>query len=304
MTGQPLAELLRTAVPEDAAVLALVRPDTPPGPEPVALPGQTVAVVPVQPGPGAAEHAAGLLRLLELADPETERAAADRLRSRLASGGPLRLNDALTGSQALLTLEGGSWRERAGMFSAGSVHTAPNGSLRWDPAAPPSADRLTGQVAVKGWPVVTGAPGTDPAQLRQYYERLAALTHFPLVVTFEHGAVTDMKPASGGSGQAAAALGELVGTAAGGGAVTAVEFGVALGRQPLPFNTQANLASARTAGPSVRLWLGQLSRPGWQVSLECATSVLSDEAGTPLAGALAAPRRRLNRVSSAGCGCH
>jgi hypothetical protein len=78
----------------------------------------------------------------------------------------------------------------------------------------------------------------------------------------------------------------------------------------LPFNSESNAVGTGRAAASVHLVLGSLPRGEFQIVLDCATSSLTAlDGAAPLAGAGttaagSGPRRRMNRVTAASCGCH
>ncbi|MGK5730976.1 hypothetical protein [Streptomyces sp. URMC 124] len=307
--GRTLGDILRTEVPDDSDVLVIATADallTAPSAD--IGPGRTVAVVRAGQGPLALDQAGTVLTGLEKTDPDAVQARADRLTEALAGSGGLQIEDALTGSVARLTYDRPTWsRTDGGLFQPGAVRTAPTGRLRL--AADLTGAALSGQITVKGWPVVR-ARSASADRRHEIYEQLTGLSHYPLVLTVENGAVTDLKAAATGSGTAAAELERLFADHPDHALVSGVEFGLSSGTQPLPFNTEGNSAATGKAAVSAHIVLGALPQTPYQLTLACSTSTVTALGGTePLAGAgtesgEARPRRRMNRVTSASCGCH
>ncbi|UYQ62885.1 hypothetical protein [Streptomyces peucetius] len=307
--GQSLTGVLRSGVPEDSDILVVAHDDgllTAPGTE--VGPHRTVAALRAGTGPLALDQLGSLLGSLEKADPNALATTGATLRDAVAAAGGLVLEEALTDSVAKMTSAAPAWsRTDSGSFVPGAVQSAPTGLQRLDLTS--VGTTVTGQVAVKGWSVVrTRATGT--ARCQELFEKLSGLSHYPLVLTVEDGAVTDMKATEAGSAAAAAALTELFAADRGHAEVTGLEFGINPAAPQLPFNSESNAAATGRTAASVHLLLGSLPLNEFQIVLDCATSSLTALGGTaPLAGAGtaaagAAPRRRMNRVTAASCGCH
>lgn len=308
--GRTLADVLRSDVPENSDVLVVAAADcllTAPTVE--IGPGRTVAAVRMGTGPLALDQTRSLLETLERTDPDDVQRHADALAGTLATAGGLRIEDPLTGSVAQVGFTRPTWsRSDVGAFKPGAVQLAPTGRLRL--ATDVTGTALSGQIAVKGWPVVRSRTDGD-ARRHELYEQLTGLSHYPLVLTVDDGTVTDLKAAASGSGAAAAVLESLFAEHSDHSVVSGVEFGLSRGTQPLPFNTEANSAATGRAKASVHLVLGALPQTPYQLTLACATSTVTAEGaaealagtGTEAAGG-ERPRRRMNRVTASSCGCH
>ncbi|GGZ57070.1 hypothetical protein GCM10010387_58710 [Streptomyces inusitatus] len=308
--GQSLTDVLRSGVPQDSDVLVVAHDDrllTAPAVE--VGPRRTVAALRAGTGPLALDQLRGLLASLEKAEPEAIGPTGTALGDALAAAGGLILEDALTESVAKVTFGAPTWsRADTGAFLPGAVQSAPTGLRRLDLTG--AGTTVTGQIAVKGWSVVrTRATGT--AHCHELFEKLSGLSHYPLVLTVEDGTVTDMKATETGSATAAAALTQLFTADPGHSQVAGVEFGINPAAPQLPFNSESNAVATGRAAASVHLLLGSLPLTEFQIVLECATSSLTALGGTePLAGAGTtaatgpSPRRRMNRVTAASCGCH
>ncbi|MCF3103545.1 hypothetical protein IPZ58_18430 [Streptomyces roseoverticillatus] len=307
--GRTLGDILRTEVPDNCDVLVIATADallTAPAAD--VGPGRTVAAIRAGQGPLALDQAGTVLTALEKTDPAEVQARADRLTSALAASGGLRLTEALTGSVAELTYDRPTWsRTDTGLFQPGAVRTAPTGRLRL--ATDVTGTALSGQITVKGWPVVR-ARSASADRRHEIYEQLTGLSHYPLVLTVDNGAVTDLKAAATGSGTAAAELERLFAEHPDHALVSGIEFGLSSGTQPLPFNTEANSAAAGKAAVSAHIVLGALPQTPYQLTLACSTSTVTAPgstealAGTGTESGGERPRRRMNRVTSASCGCH
>ncbi|MBC9716482.1 hypothetical protein H9Y04_28515 [Streptomyces sp. TRM66268-LWL] len=282
--GSTLTEVLRSQVPDDSDVLVVAGDDpllTAPAHE--VGPGRTVAALRVGTGPLTYDRLRVLLRSLEASDPVVIRRTAEKLADALAGAAGLVLTDPLTRSLATVTGAGlGPVGPAAGSFRPGVVQAAPAGRRR-------SADAVVdGRVAVKGRPVVFGR-GPVPGPRQEWYERLSALSHYPLVLTVEDGTVTGMKASESGSALAAGALSGLFAADPGHARVTALEFGLNPTAPRLPFSTESNIAAAGGGTASVHLVLGS-ELTEYQLVLGCATSTLTAVGSpVPLAGAGTAP---------------
>ncbi|GAA0447987.1 hypothetical protein GCM10009544_08500 [Streptomyces stramineus] len=307
--GRPLADVLRSEVPEGSDVLVIAGTDALLTAPTVEIgPGRTVAALRMGTGPLALDQTRSLLEALERTDPDEVERRAAKLTAALETAGGVQIEDPLTGSVAKLTTTHPNWtRSDLGVFKPGSVQLAPTGRLRL--GADTTGTAFSGQVAVKGWPVVRSRTDGD-ARRHELYEQLTGLSHYPLVLTVEDGEVTDLKAAATGSGTAAAALESLFAEHPDHSMVSGIEFGLSTASQPLPFNTEANSASAGKAQASVHLVLGSLPQTPYQLTLACSTSTVTAAGSTePLAGTGTEaggerPRRRMNRVTAANCGCH
>ncbi|GAB2788643.1 hypothetical protein [Streptomyces daliensis] len=318
--GRTLTDVLRSDVPQDSDVLIVAQDDrllTAPDSE--VGPRRTVAALRAGTGPLALDQLGTLLTSLEKTDPEALGLADAALGDAIATSGGLVLEEALTESVAKMAFTAPvRSRTGTGAFRPGTVRSAPAGlrglDLTGDGAGGTdgtgsTAVPVTGQIAVKGWPVVR-AREPRPAACQELFEKLTGLSHYPLVLTVEDGTVTDMKATEPGTATAATALARLFADDRGHAEVTGLEFGLNPAAPQLPFNSESNAASTGRAAVSVHLVLGELPRTAFQLVLDCATSSLTGLGGTaPLAGAGTAPagqqpRRRMNRVTAANCGCH
>lgn len=310
--GESLTQVLRSRVPAGSDVLVVAADEGLWGAPAVEVgPSRTVAVVRVGSGALALDQARAVVESLEKADPsaiaDAGRALVEALDGDGGGGRALVLEDPLTSSVAKLAFPGPRWSfSDPGVFSPGVVRSVSAGRERL--AADSVGTVVSGQIAVKGWPLVT-ARSAGAARCQELFERLSPLSHYPLVLTVEDGVVRDLKAAEAGSAQAADALRELFASDAGHGRVFGVEFGLNRAAPRLPFNCESNAASTGKAAVSVHLVLGSLPLTEFQIVLECATSTLSwADGGAALAGAGTAVeervRRRMNRVTAAGCGCH
>lgn len=304
-----LSDLLRSGIPTDSDVLVVAQDDrllTAPAAE--VGPDRTVATLRAGTGPFALDQLGGLLAALEKTDPTTLDVAGTALGDAVAGAGGLVLEEALTGAVAKMTFTAPAWsRTDTGTFRTGTAQSAFAGLRSLDLTG--AGTSVTGQIAVKGWSVVrTREP--DTAACQELFEKLSGLFHYPLVLTVEDGSVTEMKATETGSASAATTLTQLFATDPGQAKVTGLEFGLNPAVPQLPFNSESNAVGTGKAAASVHLVLGALPQTGFEVVLDCATSSLSVLGGdAPLAGAGTAPtaqgpRRRMNRVSSASCGCH
>ncbi len=315
--GASLMELLAGALPDDADVLVIAtRADLAATSAQGIGTGRTLAVLTAQANHNRLDDVGRLLTALEHSDPDQQEAAVDRIRTAVATGGPLRIEDELTGSAAVvddpaaLTLDAG----HAGRFRPGVAHTAPGGWVTLSADGGPSAPLgMSGQLAVKGRPIVlaNGRPLEDPHR-QDVYERLLPITHYPLVLTLNEGTVADIKAVKGDGGAETAVrtLRGLFDECHSYRSISGLGFGVNSAIEVVRANAEANRARAGADEATAHIVLGAVPSTSLEVILPIDTSTMRDARGTVLAvgpdahGAGATPRRRLNRVSSASCGCH
>lgn len=305
--GMSLAELLVREIPAAADVLVLAtRSALASAPDDTVGAERTVAVVPGTADLDGLERIGRVIGLVARSDPERGSAAAGDLRARLDAAGALLFTDELTHAEARLETAALRMREDAGPFRAGVVQDAPSGRVivTADAASLP----LSGQLAVRGWPVVRarGAHFGGLAQQR-LYERLLPVSRYPMVLTVDGGLVADIKAVDGATEAAAAALREFFDEQAVQ-HISALGFGVNSAVDTVRANSEANLVRASMSGPSAQLVLGPEADTGLQVILPLDTSLVTDAAGVRVTAPAFTPapatvRRKLVRVKSPDCGC-
>jgi hypothetical protein len=174
---------------------------------------------------------------------------------------------------------------------------------------PGTAVPLTGRLALRGRPIVRTLDAARRASVQKdLYEALLVLASTGAVLDVLAGAATTVAPADPADPRAADALSRVLEADHAHRVVTGVGVGLDLGAQPLPGNHEANTAVGGTAG-QVFVVLGDLACDAFEIILPATTSGLVTGEGTVVAGqepkvCEVAPRRRLNRVKSASCGCH
>lgn len=290
-----LTDILRSEVPDGSDVLVVAGDDlllSAPARE--VGPGRAVATLRAGTGPLTHDRLRALLRSLEESDPAAIRRTAEALTGALAEAAGLALTDPLTRSLATVTGTGlGGEGPATGTFRPGVAQAAPAGRQQLTGAV------VDGRVAVKGRPVVYGRRPV-PGLWQEWYEKLSALSHYPLVLTVQDGVVTGMKAAESGSALAAAALSALFTADPGHARVTGLEFGLNPTVPRLPFSTESNIAAAGGGTASVHLVLGSSEVTEYQLVLGCATSTLTAVGDpTPLAGAGTAAERSPRRPQPA-----
>ncbi|MFT2015270.1 hypothetical protein ACMA1D_05395 [Streptomyces sp. 796.1] len=306
--GQSLTDVLRVSVPQESDVLVVAHDDrllTAPAIE--VGPHRTVATLRAGTGPLALDQLRGLVGTLEKTNPHALGLTSTVLSEACAEAGGLTIEETLTGAVAKVTFAEPTWsRTDTGAFTPGAVQCALAGSQRLDLES--ASTSVVGQIAVKGWCVVrTRVP--DTARCSEIFDKLSGLSHYPLVLTVENGMVADIKATESGSATAATALADLLSEDPGHAVVTGLEFGLNPDAPRMPFNCEANAVSTGRAVASAHVLLGSLPRTEFQLVLDCSTSSVMALGGTtPIAGVgtatAPAPRRRMNRVIAANCGCH
>jgi len=292
-----LAEVLGADVPHDADVLVVATHPRLAEAYPADVVGRTVVVLPAGRGAEELNDVRQLLDTLEHDDPAVRRDTADWLRRVIATGDGLRILDGLTSSTA--TLDGGSPVVVGDIdgSATSSLHVVPDTGVALLPASGAGNPLpLSGHVAVKGWPLVR-ARGSAFGGLyqRKLHEQLLEIVRYPVVMTIDQGVVGALKAVDNGSDHATEALRELFTDDIRYSEVSALRFGV-------------GPESTKTA----HLVFGDLGSTTLELILPIVTSRVEDSRGAALVQGMdkqfkeidGAPRRRLNRISSASCGCH
>jgi hypothetical protein len=275
-----LATLLTTEVPPESDVLVLGTGDRLfTAPADVLGPSRVVVGARVGEGPLAHEQLRHLLTAMEHTRPHAAARHGGRLLSALREPGGLTLHEPLTRSVATLEHQGTLRTDLDTAPPPHGVHMAPGGRLVAGSCT--TGTPLTGTVAVKGRPVVTGG---DRHGRQDLYERLLPLLLYPMVLTIEHGTVTALRAVGAGSDGAATALeGLFMRNPAHRSACAVFALNTALA--PLPYNTEANTASAGRSTATFQIRLGDDGTP-YRVTLPCAATAIHASDGAWLAGAM------------------
>lgn len=233
------------------------------------------------------------------APPPTEQAELrQRLHTALGAGGTALLVDGTADTEASLDL-GACAVSQTRHFRSLTMTAADE---------PGRALPLTGRLTVRGRPIVRSANAAGRrAQQQDLYESLLALVGSSAVLEIVAGVVTTARPAIADDPRAADVLSALFATDLAYRTVTGLGVGLDLDAQALPGNHEANTAVGGTGGQLFAA-LGDLAGDAFEIILGSPATLIAAD-GTAFAqqdaeSCAVAPRRRLNRVKSASCGCH
>jgi hypothetical protein len=278
--------------------------------------GGGLAVVACDTTPITTEQIGYLLSSLERCASPRQAELADRLRDALWSSGNVSIASGATSTVAILSLEP-DWlwiRDAFGTRRRPSVTL----SVSPEPSTPSAVEiyrgdaaarlPLSGQITVKGRPIVRTLGRRSIADQAVLYESLLVTVGTPFVLEVDDGLIGQVRAVDESGAPALRTLTGLLDADSRHREITQVGVGLDIEMQPLAGNCEANRAYG---GQNGRLYvvLGALGSSGFEVILPAETSSLITEDGTVLAGqepkaAQSQPRRRLNRVNSPSCGCH
>lgn len=312
-----LGKLLSADIPATADVVAICRRAFLSSPDAATIgPGRRIVVLPCASTPVTADQIRYFLRVIERTDPAAQEAVADRFFEAVKNASHLRIIDAEHGTSCRFDPFGGGyvWNQQAGFLGPGEQQIAPAGELSVLPMDITEFDEdrrlaLSGTLVLLGWPIVHAgydrALDTEQADL---YERLVPLRRNPLTLTVEDGRITDVRDAGGTAEGTAlvAVFDELFTEEPRYRSIWELGFGINTGMEVSPANCGLNETYGAADGV-VHIGLGLTPFTKFALTFICPTASLVDDAGTLVLGNRAVGeqgRRRVNRVRSAGCGCH
>ncbi|CUU55416.1 hypothetical protein Ga0074812_10566 [Parafrankia irregularis] len=277
-------------------------------PEPASLgPGRRLVAMPCGSTPVTDAQVAYFLTVVESTDPVTLEARADRLFGALSETPYVWLTAPREATSATFAISGDyEWNQQAGTLGPGEQQIAPSGEAS---AAPTGLYRFdtSQRLDVNGTITLLGAPivhrGDDPDCVEEQatlFKDLDALRENPVIMTFTNGLVTDVRPTDPAGKGVVAALTDLY--AADEAYRVLWEFGIGLNpvlRQQ-PGNCGLNEMFGANNGV-VHLGFGLTPTTRYALTFTCADTVMTDEAGTTIAGPV--PPRRLVRRRTPDCGC-
>ncbi|MFF7633620.1 hypothetical protein ACFZB9_10780 [Kitasatospora sp. NPDC008050] len=312
--GASLGELIAADTPPDAHVLAVCPGrflDSPTQPQ---LGARTLAVLPAGSTPLTDEAVRYFLRSAATrTDIERQAATAEEFFDRVGASERLAITDDVTGSEAEFdhTLGDCVWNQQAGVLEPGDQQIFPAGKLSvtaaeittFDPSA--RLLGLTGDLTLRGWPIVhRHADPADAADQQRLFQALTPLVSHAVVLRVAGGHIENVTPHDSGGKSAAEALEQLLTEDPRYRVIWELGFGINTTTEIIPANCGPNEVYGATGGV-VNLGLGITPTTRFALAFLCPRSSLLASDGSAVLGARKAVRRgRLQRVSSAGCGCH
>ncbi|MEU4210786.1 hypothetical protein AB0F13_12470 [Streptomyces sp. NPDC026206] len=314
--GQSVQELLAEQVPPDAHVLVAC-PGRFLGSAGAIEPGaRRLSVLPAGSTPLTGGHVRYFLQSAARTDVGRQEAAAEEFFEHAAASERLLITDDTTGSEAEFDHGVGEcvWNQQAGVLGPGEQQIFPAGKLSVTAAEitvfSPEArlGGLNGTLTLRGWPIVhRHADPADEADQRRLFEALAPLVSHAVLLEVSGGTigrVTPADPADPAARPAAEALDALLAAEPLYRTIWELGFGINTGTEVIPANCGPNEVYGARHGV-LNLGIGVTPATRFALAFLCPRSSLLTADGTPVLGARKAVRRgRLQRVSSASCGCH
>jgi hypothetical protein len=164
---------------------------------------------------------------------------------------------------------------------------------------------LNGTLTLSGWPIVHRANDPDDAPEQQrLFSELANLVAHPVQLTVAAGVIEAVTTADSAAKPAAEALDRLLGEDPRYRVIWELGFGLNTDMDALPANCGPNEVYGARSGV-VHLGLGITPHTRFALAFLCPrSSLLTADATAVLGRRLDTYRGRMNRVSTAGCGCH
>ncbi|MEU7132503.1 hypothetical protein [Streptomyces sp. NPDC046261] len=309
--GQSLGELLAAHVPADADVL-------------VACPGRFIestrgigarrlSVLPAGSTPLTAGHVRYFLTSAARTDVAGQEAAAEEFFEHAGAADRLLITDDVAGTEAEFDHSVGEcvWNQQAGVLGPGEQQVFPAGKLSvtaaeitvFSPGARLAG--LRGTLTLRGWPIVhRHADAADEPEQRRLFEALTPLVSHAVHLEVSGGVIDRVTPADAGARPAAGALETLLTAEPLYRTIWELGFGINTGTEVIPANCGPNEVYGARHGV-LNLGVGVTPTTRFALAFLCPRGSLLTADGTPVLGARKAVRRgRLQRVSSASCGCH
>ncbi|MEU2868486.1 hypothetical protein ABZ769_04685 [Streptomyces olivoreticuli] len=308
-----LGELLAQHVPPGAHVLVACPGRFLASPGPRELGDRRLVVLPAGSTPLTAGHVRYLLQTAAHTDIARQEAMAEEFFDRAGTTERLLITDDDAGTEAEFDLTSPDcvWNQQAGVLGDGEQQIFPPGKLSATAAeittfsADARLSGLTGALTLRGWPVVhRGADPDDAPGQQRLFEALAPLVNLPVRLDVAGGLITGVTPGQPSAAPAARALEELLSAEPLYRTIWELGFGINTDTEIVPANCGPNEVYGAGHGV-VNLGLGVTPTTRFALAFLMPRSSLLTSDGTALLGARKAVRRgRMQRVSSAGCGCH
>ncbi|MYS19383.1 hypothetical protein GA0115240_107717 [Streptomyces sp. DvalAA-14] len=312
-TGAALADLLAAEVPDGADVLVACPGQFLDSPAPEILGQRRLAVLPAGSTPLSEAQVDYFLAAAARTDVEQQDLTARRFFEQVSGSDRLTVVDDQTGSEAEFDHTAGDvvWNQQAGELSPGEQQLAPGGKLSVMPAEintfAPGARLLglTGTLTLSGWPIVHrhDVPGDGPDQQR-LFDELACMVAHPVQLVVAAGVIETVRTDDDAARPAVEALTRLLEQDPRYRVIWELGFGINTAMDALPANCGPNEVHGGRSGV-IHLGIGITPHTRFALAFLCPRSTLLAADGSAVLGRRKdTPRGRLNRVSSASCGCH
>ncbi|KOT64799.1 hypothetical protein ADK43_05075 [Streptomyces rimosus subsp. rimosus] len=311
--GARLGEVIEQSVPEGAHVLAACPGRFLDSPAERELGGRKLAVLPAGSTPLTGEQIGYFLRTAARTDADRQARVAEEFFDRVGESRRLTIVDDVSGTEAEFDHELGDcvWNQQAGVMEPGDQQIFPPGKLSVTAAEittfAPDARLLglNGDLTLRGWPIVHRHedPADGPDQQR-LFEALTPLVANAVTLHITAGSIEGVTPQTAAAAPAAAELDKLLTDDPRYRVIWELGFGINTTTEVIPANCGPNEVYGATGGV-VNLGLGVTPATRFALAFLCPRSSLLTSDGTAVLGARKAVRRgRMQRISSAGCGCH
>lgn len=311
--GTRLGELIARSVPPDAHVLAVCPGRFLDSPTPQELGGRKLAVLPAGSTPLTDEHVRYFLRTAARTDVAQHARAAEEFFDLVGDNDRLAIVDDASGTEAEFDHTVGEcvWNQQAGVLDAGDQQIFPSGKLSVTAAEittfEPEARLLglNGDLTLRGWPIVhRHEDPADGADQQRLFAALAPLVSNAVTLHIAAGGIESVTPQTPGATSAAVELEKLLTDDPRYRVIWELGFGINTTTEIIPVNCGPNEVYGATSGV-VNLGLGITPATRFALAFLCPRSSLVTSDGAAVLGARKAARRgRMQRVSSANCGCH
>ncbi|MEV5278163.1 hypothetical protein [Streptomyces sp. NPDC051994] len=311
--GTRLGELIAASVPADAHVLAVCPGRFLDSPTPQELGERKLAVLPAGSTPLTDEHVRYFLRTAAATDVAQHARVAEEFFDLVGDSDRLTIVDDASATEAEFDHTVGDcvWNQQAGVLEPGDQQIFPSGKLSVTAAEittfePEARLRgLNGDLTLRGWPIVhRHEDPADGADQQRLFEALSPLVANAVTLHVAAGSIEGVTPQTPGAASAAGELEKLLTDDPRYRVIWELGFGINTTTEIIPANCGPNEVYGATGGV-VNLGLGITPATRYALAFLCPRSSLVTSDGTAVLGARKAVRRgRMQRVSSASCGCH
>ncbi|MFE9557058.1 hypothetical protein ACFYMW_36925 [Streptomyces sp. NPDC006692] len=311
--GTRLGELIAASVPADAHVLAVCPGRFLDSPTPQELGERKLAVLPAGSTPLTDEHVRYFLRTAAATDVAQHARVAEEFFDLVGDSDRLTIVDDASATEAEFDHTVGDcvWNQQAGVLEPGDQQIFPSGKLSVTAAEittfePEARLRgLNGDLTLRGWPIVhRHEDPADGADQQRLFEALSPLVANAVTLHVVAGSIEGVTPQTPGAASAAGELEKLLTDDPRYRVIWELGFGINTTTEIIPANCGPNEVYGATGGV-VNLGLGITPATRYALAFLCPRSSLVTSDGTAVLGARKAVRRgRMQRVSSASCGCH
>ncbi|MEU9709832.1 MULTISPECIES: hypothetical protein [unclassified Streptomyces] len=308
-----IGELIAAGTPEDAHVLAVCPGRFLTSPTEGELGARKLAVLPAGSTPLTDEHVGYFLRTAARTDAALQTRTAEDFFDLVGDSDRVTVVDDASGTEAEFDHTAGDvvWNQQAGVMEPGDQQIFPAGKLSVTAAditafeADARLVGLNGDLTLRGWPIVHR--GEDPADCgdqQRLFDALSPLVANAVTLHVSAGLIDGVTPQTAAAAPAAEELEKLLTDDPRYRVIWELGFGINTGTEIIPANCGPNEVYGATGGV-INLGLGVTPTTRFALAFLCPRSSLVTSDGTAVLGARKAVRRgRMQRISSAGCGCH